>query len=185
MNMALTESTMLPLGSKAQPFSLPDPSGKTYELSQFKDSKALLIIFMCNHCPYVKHIADSLASLARDYQDAPFSLVAINSNDFSNYPDDSPAKMAEEVANPGYTFPYLVDESQEVAKAYRAVCTPDLFLYDADQTLAYRGQYDSSRPGKGAATGEDIRRAIDALLAGNSVDEKQTPAIGCNIKWRA
>src|SRR5213592_3755456 len=145
--MALTPSTMLPLGTTAPDFRLPDTNGKTVSLADFKDKPALLVIFMCNHCPYVKHIRAGLAQLTRGYLPRGAAIVGINANDVANYPDDSPAKMAQEVKSAGYIFPYLYDESQEVAKAYRAACTPDIFLFDQDQRLAYRGQFDDSRPG--------------------------------------
>ena len=141
--------------------------------------------FICNHCPYVKHVAPALAELAKEYQEKGVAVVAINSNDFENYPDDSPAKMKAEIAARGYTFPYLVDESQQVAKAYHAACTPDFFLFDADRKLVYRGQLDDSRPGNNLpVTGKDLRAALDAVLAGRPVAKDQRPSIGCNIKWR-
>ncbi len=183
--MALTPSTMLELGSPLPPFRLPDPSGKVVASDEFKDSPALLVAFICNHCPYVKHLRVELAQFAKDYQGSGLSMVAINSNDVSNYPDDSPAKMAEEVEQVGYVFPYLYDESQEVAKAYRAACTPEFYLFDADRRLVYRGQFDDSRPESGRpVTGADLRAAVDALLAGRPVPPDQTPGIGCNIKWK-
>ena len=176
---------MLPLGTKAPDFRLPDPSGKTSSLTDFKGAPALLVVFMCNHCPYVKHIRGGLAKLARDYQPRGVAVVGINSNDVANYPADSPAKMAEEVASAGYVFPYLYDETQAVAKAYHAACTPDLYLFDKDQRLVYRGQFDGSRPGNGiAVTGKDLRAALDAVLAGKPVASDQKPSIGCNIKWK-
>ena len=145
----------------------------------------MLVAFICNHCPYVKHIAPALAKLAKEYQDKGVAVVAINSNDFQHYPDDSPAKMKAESAARGYTFPYLVDESQQVAKAYRAACTPDFFLFDAERKLVYRGQMDASRPGNNLpVTGKDLREALDAVLAGRPVSKDQRPSIGCNIKWR-
>ena len=184
--MVLTPSTMLPLSTKAPSFSLPDTSGKTVSLSDLAGAPALLVVFMCNHCPYVKHVADGLAALTKEYQQRGVAIVGINSNDARKYPDDSPAKMAEEVRARGYTFPYLYDETQEVAKAYKAACTPDFYLFDAQQRLVYRGQMDSSRPNSEVpVTGEDLRQALDAVLAGRSVPEDQRPSIGCNIKWRA
>jgi peroxiredoxin len=183
--MVATNSTMLPLGTKAPEFRLPDPAGKMFSPADFKGAPALLVVFMCNHCPYVKHIRDGLARLARDYQSRGVAVVGISSNDVANYPADSPAKMAEEAKAAGYIFPYLYDETQEVAKAYRAACTPDLYLFDKDQGLAYRGQLDDSRPGSGKpVTGSDVRAAIDALLAGKPVSPVQKPSIGCNIKWK-
>ena len=176
---------MLPLGTKAPEFRLPDPSGKMIALADFKRAPALLVIFMCNHCPYVKHIRDGLAKLARDYQPRGVAVVGINANDVANYPADSPAKMAAEAAAAGYVFPYLYDETQAVAQAYRAACTPDLYLFDQDQRLVYRGQFDDSRPGSGVpVTGKDIRAALDAVLGGKGVSPDQKPSIGCNIKWK-
>ncbi len=177
---------MLPLGTKAPPFRLPDAKGQLFSLPDFKAAPALLVMFMCNHCPYVKHIRDGLAKLARDYQPRNVAVVGINSNDVASYPDDSPANMIKEAAAAGYIFPYLQDETQAVAKAYRAACTPDLYLFDKDQRLVYRGQFDDSRPGNGIpVTGKDIRAALDALLAGKPVSPNQKPSIGCNIKWKA
>lgn len=177
---------MLPLGTAAPDFSLPDTNGKTVSRADFKGKPALLVIFMCNHCPYVKHIREGLAQLGRDYQGKGAAIVAINSNDVANYPDDSPAKMAEEVKSAGYIFPYLYDESQSVAKAYRAACTPDIYLFDKDQKLAYRGQFDDSRPGNGVpVTGKDLRAALDAVLGGRPVPAEQKPSMGCNIKWKS
>ena len=184
--MVLTPSTMLPLGTRAPEFSLPDTNGKTVSLSNFADAPALLVIFMCNHCPFVKHVADEIAKLASEYQERGVAVVAISSNDVASHPDDSPAKMAEEAAARGYTFPYLYDETQEVAKAYRAACTPDFYVFDREQVLAYRGQMDSSRPDSGIpVTGEDLRAALDAVLEGRPAADEQTPSIGCNIKWKA
>ena len=183
--MAATPSSMVPLGTAAPDFSLPDTEGKTVSLSDFKGAPALLVIFMCNHCPFVKHIRACLAQLAKEYQAKGVAVVAINSNDVDAFPDDSPAKMAEEVKAAGYTFPYLYDETQEVAKAYRAACTPDFFLFDQNRRLVYRGQLDSSRPGSGIpVTGEDLRAALDAVLAGEAVPAEQRASIGCNIKWK-
>lgn len=184
--MVKTASTMLPLGTAAPGFSLPDTEGKTVSLADFADAPALLVIFMCNHCPFVKHVADGLAELGREYQQRDVAVVGINPNDVENYPDDAPAKMAEEVRQRGYTFPYLYDETQEVAKAYRAACTPDFFVFDRDRRLVYRGQMDCSRPDSGVeVTGADLRAALDAVLAGRAPAEDQTPSIGCNIKWKA
>ena len=176
---------MLPLGTPAPEFQLPDPSGKHFSLASFKDKPALAVMFICNHCPYVKHIRAGLAQLAKDYQPRGVGLVAISSNDVANYPDDSPAKMAEEVKSAGYTFPYLFDETQAVAKAYHAACTPDFFLFDRGRRLVYRGQLDASRPGNGIpVTGRDLRAALDAVLAGKAPTLLQTPSMGCNIKWK-
>jgi peroxiredoxin len=183
--MALTPSTMLPLGTSAPDFRLPDTNRTTVSLADFQDQPALLVIFMCNHCPYVKHIRAGLVQLAGDYQPRGVAIVAINSNDAANYPDDSPAKMAEEVKTVGYTFPYLYDESQAVAKAYRAACTPDLFLFDRGRRLVYRGQFDASRPGNGIpVTGKDLRAALDSVLAGKPTSTMQVASMGCNIKWK-
>lgn len=184
--MSLTPSTMqLSLGAAAPAFSLPAPSGKIHSLGDFEGRRALLVAFLCNHCPYVKHVAPAFAQLAKEYQEQGVGVVAINSNDFEHYPDDAPAKMKEEIAMRDYTFPYLVDETQQVAKDYRAACTPDFYLFDADQKLVYRGQMDSSRPGNNLpVTGQDLRNALDAILAGRPVAKEQRPSIGCNIKWR-
>jgi peroxiredoxin len=183
--MAETLSTMLPLGTLAPAFRLHDPFGKPVSSDQFKGASALLVAFICNHCPYVKNIRSVFANLGSEYQARGVAVVAINSNDAEAYPDDSPEKMAEEIQLAGYTFPYLYDESQEVAKAYRAACTPDFFLFDKDRRLAYRGQFDDSRPKNGRpATGADMRAALDAVLAGRPVSAEQKPSVGCNIKWR-
>lgn len=183
--MALTPSTMMPLNNPAPDFTLPDTTGNTVSLSDLQGAKALLVAFICNHCPYVQHVRQGLAELGRDFQDKGAAVVAINSNDVTNYPDDSPARMAEEVRSAGYTFPYLFDESQEVAKAYRAACTPDFFLFDGEHKLVYRGQMDDSRPGNGKpVTGADLRAALDAVLAGRPVPAEQTASVGCNIKWK-
>jgi peroxiredoxin len=184
--MALTPSTMLPLGTTAPDFELPDTNGKTVSLAGFKDKPALLVLFICNHCPYVKHLRAGLAQLARDYLPRGAAIVGINSNDVANYSDDSPAKMKEEVKSAGYLFPYLYDETQAVAKAYRAACTPDIYLFDKARKLVYRGQFDDSRPGNGIpVTGKDLRAALDAVLAGKSVSSHQKASMGCNIKWKA
>lgn len=183
--MALTPSTMLPLGTLAPDFRLPDPQGKIFALADFKDAPALLVMFICNHCPYVKHIRAGLAQLARDYLPRGVAMVAINANDVVAYPEDSPARMAEEARAVGYLFPYLFDETQAVAKAYRAACTPDFFLFDRERRLVYRGQFDASRPGYGIpVTGKDLRAALDAVLAGKKPSPDQTPSVGCNIKWK-
>lgn len=183
--MARTPSTMLPLGTPAQDFSLPDPaSGRAVSLSQFS-GRPLVVMFICNHCPYVKHIAHQLSHVARTYQASGVAFVAINSNDVSHYPDDSPDKMVEMSRHYGFTFPYLYDESQGVAKAYRAACTPDIYLFDKSHQLVYRGQFDGSRPGNDEpVTGRDLTEAMAALLAGTSLPQEQRPSLGCNIKWR-
>jgi len=183
--MVAVNSTMLPLGTKAPDFRLPDTGGKIVSLADFKAAPAFVVVFMCNHCPYVKHIREGLAKLARDYQAQQVAMVGISSNDVANYPDDSPAKMAAEAKSAGYVFPYLYDESQEVAKAYKAACTPDFYVFDKDQRLVYRGQLDDSRPGNGMpVTGKDVRSALDAVLTGKPVAATQKPSIGCNIKWK-
>ena len=184
--MALTPSTMLSLGTTAPDFKLPNTNGKIVSLADFKDAPALLVIFMCNHCPYVVHIRAGLAQLARDYLPKRAAIVGINSNDVANYPADSPAKMKEEAKAAGYLFPYLYDETQAVAKAYRAACTPDIYLFDQNRKLVYRGQFDDSRPGNGVpVTGKDLRAALDAVLAGKPVSPDQKASIGCNIKWKS
>lgn len=184
--MVKTASTMLPLGTKAPNFSLVNVDGRTVSLSDYEGAPALLVIFMCNHCPFVKHIAPELARLGYEYQSRGVAVVGISSNDVSGYPADSPEQMIHEAELQGYSFAYLYDDTQEVAKAYRAACTPDFFLFDSEQRLVYRGQLDASRPGNEIpVTGEDLRRAIDTVLAGEAVPEEQTPSIGCNIKWKA
>jgi peroxiredoxin len=184
--MAKTPSTMLPLGTTAPDFKLPDTNGKLVSPADFKGKPALLVLFICNHCPFVKHLRSELAKLGRDFIPRGVAIVAINSNDVANYPDDSPAKMAEEVKSAGYIFPYLYDESQAVARAYRAACTPDIYLFDQNRKLVYRGQFDDSRPGNGLpVTGQDLRAALDAVLAGKPVPADQKASLGCNIKWKA
>jgi len=184
--MARTPSTMLPLGTQAPDFSLVNVDGRLVSLKDFDGAPAFLAIFMCNHCPFVKHLADPLAQFAAEYMAKGVAIVGISSNDVANYPADSPEQMVREAEDRGYSFPYLYDETQEVAKAYRAACTPDFFLFDRDRRLVYRGQFDSSRPDSGTpVTGADLRAAIDAVLAGRKPSEKQTPSIGCNIKWIA
>jgi peroxiredoxin len=185
LSMALTPSTMLALGTLAPEFRLPDTNGKLVALSDFKDAPALVVAFICNHCPYVKHIRSGLAQFGRDMQGKGVAVVAINSNNAATHPADSPAKMKDEVREAGYVFPYLHDESQSVAKAYRAACTPDFYLFDRARRLVYRGQFDASRPGNGQpVTGADLRAAVEAALSGRPAAEKQLPSIGCNIKWR-
>ena len=184
--MALTSSTMLALGSKAPDFRLPDTGGATVALSDYREAPALLVIFLCNHCPYVKHVRHCLAALASEYQARGVAVVGISSNDVATHPDDSPAKMATEKAEVGYTFPYLYDETQAVAHSYQAACTPDFYLFDGDQSLVYRGQMDASRPGNNVpVSGRDLRSALEAILAGKPVSEDQKPSLGCNIKWKS
>lgn len=184
--MALTPSTMIDLGTPAPDFSLSEPlTGKMVSLADFAGAPGLLVIFMCNHCPYVKHIRHGLAEFAREYQAKGLKIVAISSNDVESHPDDSPEKMIEEVNTIGYSFPYLHDETQEVAQAYQAACTPDLYLFDGDMKLVYRGQFDDSRPGNDKpVTGVDLRAAVDALLAGQPIFSDQKASMGCNIKWK-
>jgi peroxiredoxin len=183
--MAATPSTMLALGTVAPEFCLPDPDGRLVSRDDFAQAPALLVMFICNHCPFVKHVRDELARLGRDYGAQGVAIVAINANDAQAYPDDNPAAMKREAAAAGYGFPYLVDETQAVAQAYRAACTPDFFLFDGERRLVYRGQLDASRPSNGVpVTGRDLRTALDALLAGEPVSAEQRPSIGCNIKWR-
>jgi peroxiredoxin len=183
--MARTPSTMLPLGTKAPDFSLVNVDGRTVSLADFNGAPALLVVFMCNHCPFVKHLAAALAQFAQEYMQKKVAVVGINSNDVASYPADSPEQMVHEAEDQGYTFPYLYDETQGVAKVYRAACTPDFFLFDRDQRLVYRGQFDSSRPDNGVPiTGADLRAAVDAVLAGKKPSDKQMPSIGCNIKWK-
>jgi peroxiredoxin len=184
--MVQTPSTMAELGSPAPDFSLLEPTtGKTVSRDDFADAGALLVVFLSNHCPYVKHIAGGLAEFAREYTAKGLAVVGINANDVERYPDDAPEAMVEEVERRGYGFPYLFDDEQEVAKAYHAACTPDFFLYDRDRRLAYRGQFDASRPGSDVpVTGEDLRAAADAVLTGRDPGPDQTPSVGCNIKWK-
>jgi peroxiredoxin len=183
--MSETPSTMLELGIEAPDFSLPDTAGRTVSRADFA-GKPLLVMFICNHCPFVKHVRAKLAEITRTYRDKGVGVVAISSNDVSSYPDDSPANMKKEVRAAGYTFPYLFDETQEVARAYRAACTPDFFLFDENHTLVYRGQMDASRPGNNVpVTGEDLTAAVEAVLAGRAPSPDQKPSMGCNIKWKA
>jgi peroxiredoxin len=184
--MALKNSVMVPLGTPAPSFTLPDVHGGMVSLEQFQGKKGLLVVFMCNHCPYVKHVRDQLAEIGKEYQEQDLGMVGISANDVSSHPADSPEEMKKEAENAGYTFPYLYDESQEVAKAYHAICTPDFFLYDKDLKLAYRGQLDETRPNsEQTAHGKDLREAIDSVLAGLPVREPHKPSAGCNIKWKA
>jgi peroxiredoxin len=176
---------MAPLGMAAPSFRLPDTEGRMVSLTDFAAAPAVLVAFICNHCPYVKHIRKAFAELAKDYQFRGVVVIGISSNDAVAYPDDSPEKMKHEKAVAGYTFPYLYDESQEVARAYHAACTPDFFVFDKDRKLAYRGQMDASRPGNDKPNdGADLRAALDAVLAGQPPATKQLPSIGCNIKWK-
>jgi len=177
---------MLALGTRAPDFKLPDvTSGKTVSLRDFQTKKALLVMFLCQHCPYVQHIKEELAALGRDYASKDAALAAISSNDADHYPDDSPKELASFAKAAGWIFPFLYDESQAVAKAYTAACTPDLFLFDGNRKLVYRGQLDDSRPGNGKpVTGKDLRAAIDAVLSGRPISADQRPATGCNIKWK-
>lgn len=175
---------MMPLGTEAPDFRLPDTNGNTVSLADFR-GRPVLVMFICNHCPYVKHIRAGLAQLGRDYQSRRIGIVAISSNDVDNHPDDSPARMKEEAQKAGYVFPYLYDETQSVAKAFRAACTPDFFLFDTEHRLAYRGQFDDSRPSNALpVTGNDLREAIDAVLIGKELSGTQKPSVGCNIKWK-
>jgi peroxiredoxin len=185
--MALTESTMLELGTIAPDFSLTDVvSGKAVRRDDFKGKKALLVLFICTHCPYVKHIEKGIAALGHDYMGKPLGIVAISSNDAANYPDDAPEGLKQQAEKLGFAFPYLYDETQNVAHAYKAACTPDIFLFDADFKLVYRGQFDGSRPGSDVpVTGVDLRKAIEQVLADQTVPTEQKPSIGCNIKWKA
>ena len=184
--MALTESTMLELGTTAPDFALTDVvNGKTVRRDDLRGQKALLVMFLCTHCPYVKHIEKGLAALGMDYDGEPVSIVAISSNDAAKFPDDNPAGLKRQAEALGFRFPYLYDETQAVAHAYKAACTPDFFLFDGAMKLVYRGEFDGSRPGNGVAvTGEDLRAAIDAVLAGTQPSNDQRPSIGCNIKWK-
>lgn len=184
--MVKTASTMLPLGTNAPDFQLPDVvSGANISLANFADSKALLLIFLCQHCPFVKHVQQELAQLGQDYGQQPLGIVAISANDVANYPDDSPAKLKQMAEELHFNFPLCYDESQEVSKIYTAACTPDFFLFDANRKLAYRGQLDDSRPSLDIpVTGKDLRQAINAVLQDRAIDFEQKPSIGCNIKWK-
>ncbi|NNF13125.1 MAG: thioredoxin family protein [Gemmatimonadetes bacterium] len=184
--MVKTASTMMPLGTRVPDFSLPEPAtGGTVSRAEFDDAPALLVMVLSNHCPFVKHIAPALSEFAVEYRNRGVAIVGICANDVEKYPADSPLKMAEEVEHRGYTFPYLFDESQGVVKDLGAACTPDFFLFDGEGRLAYRGQFDGSRPSLDTpVTGEDLRAACDAVLAGEEAAADQTPSIGCNIKWK-
>jgi peroxiredoxin len=184
--MALTESTMLALGTTAPDFALTNVvTGKTVRRDDFHGQKGLLVMFICTHCPYVKHVEKGLSALGSDYE-GKLGIVAIGSNDAATYPDDNPSGLKKQAETQGFGFPYLYDETQAVAHAYKAACTPDLYLFDSSLKLAYRGQFDGSRPGNGVpVTGEDLRDAIDAVLAGKTPSADQRASIGCNIKWKA
>lgn len=184
--MVRTASTMLPLGTIAPDFELPDFNGHTVSRKDVSGSAGLLVVFMCNHCPYVKHVAKELVRISNQYSPLGIGIVGISSNDIVSHPEDAPEKMKEEAELQGYRFPYLFDETQAVAKAYRAACTPDFFLFDSDLRLVYRGQMDDSRPKTGdSPTGKDLRAAMDAVLTGDPLPEPQKPSIGCNIKWKS
>jgi len=183
--MTITVSKMLALGTSSPDFGLPDTQGNIVSLADFKETPALLVIFMCNHCPFVKHIISDLVELIKEYQAKGVAVVGINSNDVANFPEDNPAKMAKVAKKAGFTFPYLFDESQAVAKAYRATCTPDFFLFDKETKLVYRGQMDDSRPGNDIpVTGLDLIKTMNAVLAGRDISIEQKPSMGCNIKWK-
>jgi len=183
--MAATPSTMAPLGMQAPDFSLPDVDGDLHSLADFDGSEALLVAFICPHCPFVVHVRRAFGAFAKEYAEKGLAVVAVMANDLAQYPQDGPEGMRKEASEGEYTFPYLLDERQEVAKAYRAACTPDFFLFDAERRLVYRGQFDGSRPGNDVpVTGEDLRAAVDAVLGGGSVPEEQRSSIGCNIKWK-
>lgn len=184
--MAAVPSTMMPLGTVAPDFKLPDTvSGKKFSLNDLKSDKATLVMFICNHCKYVKHIHSELVKISNEFTTKGLSVIAISSNDVVNYPEDAPELMKQQAINSGYTFPYLYDETQEVARAYDAACTPDFFMFDGSLKLVYRGQFDDSRPSNGLpVTGKDLRAAIEAVLNGKAVNLQQTPSIGCNIKWK-
>jgi thiol-disulfide isomerase/thioredoxin len=184
--MARTESTMPGLGRPAAAFQLPDVvSGRTISLDSFADAKALLVMFICRHCPFVQHVREELARLGKDYAGKPLGMVAISPNDADAYPDDAPARLREMARESGFAFPFCYDETQETAKAYGAVCTPEFFLFDAQRSLVYRSQLDSSRPGNGVpVSGRDLRAAMDAVLSGQPVSSEQKPSIGCSIKWK-
>jgi peroxiredoxin len=186
VNIAMRQSRMLAIGTSAPDFALPDPAGKIHALKDFASSPALLVAFICNHCPYVKHVIGGFVAFAREYSSEGLAVVAISPNDIKAYPDDAPPAMARFAHEHGFTFPYLYDESQAVAKCYQAMCTPDFFLFDRARKLVYRGQFDGSRPGgKVPVTGKDMRAAVDALLAGQSLLQDQVASAGCSIKWKA
>lgn len=181
----LTPSQMLPLGTIAPDFELPDAAGVHHMLDKVHGAKAYLVFFLCNHCPYVKHVRSELAAISHDYHDREVAMFGINSNDYESRPEDGPEAMLRESREQGYAFPYLLDATQAVAKAYRAACTPDFYVFDEHRRLVYRGQLDDSRPGNGIpVTGSDLRRALDAVLSGTAVSQEQKPSVGCNIKWK-
>ena len=183
--MSVTPSTMLPLGTLAPPFRLPDTRGEQVSIDDFGEAAGLLVMFICNHCPFVKHVRGEIARMGRDFQEQGLAVVAINANDVESHPADGPAEMAREVERAGYTFPYLFDETQDVAKAYRAACTPEFYLFDRDRRLVYRGQMDGSRPGNDVpVSGRDLRDAVQRLLDGVPIPEEQRASAGCNIKWK-
>ncbi|MHC4185996.1 MAG: thioredoxin family protein [Planctomycetota bacterium] len=183
--MVMTASTMLQLGTPAPLFNLPDTEGNIVSLADFNEAPALLVIFMCNHCPFVKHILKAMIELIEEYQEKGVAVVGVNSNDVDNYPEDKPEAMKKVAGEAGFTFPYLFDETQDVAKAYRAACTPDFFLFNEERRLVYRGQMDDSRPGSDIpVTGADLRAAINAVLQGKNIPPEQKPSMGCNIKWK-
>jgi len=183
--MVMTASTMLPLGTEAPEFTLPDAEGNLVSFSDFAEARAVVVVFMCNHCPFVKHVIDGFVKLVREYQPRGVAVVGINANDIRGFPEDRPEKMVQFAREKGLTFPYLYDESQDVAKTYRAACTPDFFVFDESRRLVYRGQMDDSRPGSNVpVTGADLRAALDAVLEGEPVPEEQKPSMGCNIKWK-
>jgi peroxiredoxin len=176
---------MLSLGTEAPDFTLPDAEGNLVSLSDFADARALVVLFMCNHCPFVKHVIDGFVKLVREYQPRGVAVVGINANDVNEFPEDRPEKMIQFARQKGFTFPYLLDETQDVAKRYRAACTPDFFVFDENRRLVYRGQMDDSRPGSDVpVTGADLRAALDAVLTGQPIPEEQRPSMGCNIKWK-
>lgn len=182
--MPARQSRMLPLGTAAPPFSLPDPAGRLWSLASFAAADGLLVAFLCNHCPYVKHILDGFVAFGREYGPRGLAIAAINPNDSSAYPDDAPPHMARVAAEKGFSFPYLIDATQRTARAYEAICTPDFFLFDAERRLVYRGRFDASSPGNQVpVSGAELRAAAEALLAGRPIDS-QHPSIGCSIKWK-
>ena len=184
--MVLTESTMMPIGTRAPDFTLLDTvSGNTVSLADLQSDKATVVMFICNHCPYVKHVANELTCLANDFETKGVKFIAISANDVDTHPDDSPEKMTQNAAENNYPFPYLYDETQDVAKAYHAACTPDFFVFDSEMKCVYRGRLDDSSPGKDTpVTGKDLRDALNAVLNSEAVSEDQKPSMGCNIKWK-
>jgi len=183
--MVMTASTMLPLGTEAPDFTLPDAEGNLVSLSDFDEARALIVVFMCNHCPFVKHVINDFVKFVQECESRGVAAVGINANDVNEFPEDRPEKMVQFARDRGITFPYLYDETQDVAKRYQAACTPDFFVFDENRRLVYRGQMDDSRPGSDVpATGADLRAALDAVLEGRPVPEEQRPSMGCNIKWK-